>query len=171
MTFNKFSLTNIRTIPYPILVSLLNGYKFKVTEYGDAHITSKIVLNKVLHVPSYKYNLISIQSLVSSMKWMILFTDTTCLLLDSSVKRPQAIGSNKDGIYYMCGRCLKDTIDATKLVCSCLSHGCRCTSFPISVCNESSVKKCVEHSRKLYVVSVCSSTFNNTNMLNNCASL
>ena len=80
MTYNKFSLTNIQILPYPILVSLPNGYNVKVTEYGDAHITFKIVLNKVLHIPSFKYNIISVQSSVSSMKCMILFTDTTCLL-------------------------------------------------------------------------------------------
>ena len=79
MTYNKSSLTNIQTLPYPILVSLPNGYKVKVTEYGDVHISSKMVLNKVLHVPSFKYNLISVQSLVSSMKCILSFTDTTCL--------------------------------------------------------------------------------------------
>ena len=129
MTFNKFSLTNIRTIPYPILVSLLNGYKFKVTEYGDAHITSKIVLNKALHVSSFKYNLFSFQSLVSLMKCIVFITNTTCLLQATSVKKPLAIGSSKDDIYYVYVRCLKDTVDAKNLVCCCLSHGCMLLLF------------------------------------------
>ena len=129
MTYNKSSLTNIQTLPYPILISLPNGYKVKVTEFGDVHITPKMILNKVLHVPSFKHNLISVQSLVSSMKCVISFSDTTCLLQAPSVKRPQAIGSSKDDIYYVYVRCLKDTVDAKNLVCCCLSHGCMLLLF------------------------------------------
>ena len=51
-------------------------------------------------------------------------------------------------------------------VCNCLSHGYRCSSFPVSACNESSI----EQSRKLHVISDSSST-NNTDVLNNYASL
>ena len=166
MTYNKSSLTNIQTLPYLILVSLPNGYKVKVTEYGDVHISSKMVLNKVLQVPSFKYNLISVQSLVSSMKCILSFTDTTCLLQAPSMKRPQEVGSSKDGIYYMCGRCLNDTTHTSDSVCNCISHSCRCYSFPTSSCNESSVKQ----SREVPVIFDSSST-NNTDVLNNYASL
>ena len=82
------------------------------------------------------------------------------------MKRPQAFGSIKDGIYYMCGRCLKNTTQSTDLVCSCIPHVFRSIPFLCSVCNDSFV----ENSSKHPVMSVCSST-ENTNMLNDCASL
>ena len=58
ITFSKNCLINIKTLPIPILVSLPNGYKVKVTEFGDVPVTSNIILHQVLYVPSFKYNLV-----------------------------------------------------------------------------------------------------------------
>uniref|UniRef100_A0A3Q7F6Z0 Reverse transcriptase Ty1/copia-type domain-containing protein n=1 Tax=Solanum lycopersicum TaxID=4081 RepID=A0A3Q7F6Z0_SOLLC len=66
----------------------------------------------------------------------------------------------------MCGRCLNDTTHTSDSVCNCISHSCRCYSFPTSSCNESSVKQ----SREVPVIFDSSST-NNTDVLNNYASL
>ncbi|KAH0662237.1 hypothetical protein KY284_027168 [Solanum tuberosum] len=35
MTYTKNALTNLKTLPYPSLITLPNGYKVKVTEIGD----------------------------------------------------------------------------------------------------------------------------------------
>ena len=35
MTFTKDNLTNLKTLPYPFLITLPNGYKVKVTEIGE----------------------------------------------------------------------------------------------------------------------------------------
>ncbi|XP_070007858.1 uncharacterized protein [Nicotiana sylvestris] len=90
MTFNKRALTNITKLPYPLLVSLPNGYRAKVLEFGDVILTSDIVLHRVLYVPPFKYNLISVYSLAAP-----------------SLKRSQVIGNSKKGMYYLCSRCLR----------------------------------------------------------------
>ncbi|OIT33989.1 hypothetical protein A4A49_65963, partial [Nicotiana attenuata] len=63
MTFNLSLLTNIVTLPYPLLVVLPNGYKVKVTQIGSVILFPQIILHKVMYIPSFKYNLISIHSL------------------------------------------------------------------------------------------------------------
>ncbi|OIS98915.1 hypothetical protein A4A49_60859, partial [Nicotiana attenuata] len=63
MTFNKSLLTNIVTLPYPLLVVLPNGYKVKVTEIGSATLVPDIILHRVMFIPFFKYNLISIHCL------------------------------------------------------------------------------------------------------------
>ncbi|OIT00481.1 hypothetical protein A4A49_60128, partial [Nicotiana attenuata] len=65
MTFNRSLLTNIITLPYPLLVIFPNGYKVKVTEISNVVLTPKITLNRVMLFPSFRYNLISIHSLTS----------------------------------------------------------------------------------------------------------
>ncbi|OIT04864.1 hypothetical protein A4A49_65361, partial [Nicotiana attenuata] len=65
MTFNKIALSNISTLPYPVLISLPSGYKVKVLQFGDVILNSEIILHKVLYVPSFKYNLISVNSLAT----------------------------------------------------------------------------------------------------------
>ena len=120
ITFKKSSLTNIQTMSYPMLVSLPNGYKVKVIEFGDVVITSGIVLHNVLYVPSFKYNLVPVHSLTLSTKSVILFTSVSCLLQAPSVKRPQVLGSSREGLYFLCSRCLKNPAKLT--TCCCISH-------------------------------------------------
>lgn len=107
MTFHRPSMSNVKTLPYLILISLPNGYKVKVTELGDVTLTPKLTLHKVLYVPSFKFNLVSIYSLTTYLKGIALFTDTSCLLQAPSMKRPQEIGEYRDGLYFLCSRCLK----------------------------------------------------------------
>ncbi|OIT37115.1 hypothetical protein A4A49_61999, partial [Nicotiana attenuata] len=63
MNYRKSFLKNIRTLSCPFLVILPNGYRVKVTEIGDAFLGPMLTLVKVLYVPSFKCNLISIHSL------------------------------------------------------------------------------------------------------------
>lgn len=73
MTFNQASLPNPKTLPYLLLVSLPNGYKMKVIQIADVALTPNIILHNVLFVPSFKYNLISVHSLVTSQRCYVLY--------------------------------------------------------------------------------------------------
>lgn len=73
MTFDKSLLTNIVTLPYPLLVVLLNGYKVKVTDIGSVTLVPEVTLHKVMFVISFKYNLVSIYCLASSNPKSIVF--------------------------------------------------------------------------------------------------
>ncbi|KAH0683296.1 hypothetical protein KY290_021892 [Solanum tuberosum] len=47
MTYTRDTLTNLRTLPYPFLITLPNGYKVKVTEIGDGlSLKSPLALGK-----------------------------------------------------------------------------------------------------------------------------
>lgn len=80
ITFNKNHLSDIITLPYPLLVRLPNRYKVKVTEVGNVKVTTMIILYKVLFIPSFKYNLISVSSLTTHHKYIASFSDSSCIL-------------------------------------------------------------------------------------------
>ncbi|OIT01491.1 hypothetical protein A4A49_59943, partial [Nicotiana attenuata] len=63
MTFNRSSLLDISVLPYPLLVTLPNGYRVRVTEIGSVSLAPQITLHRVMFIPSFKFNLISISSL------------------------------------------------------------------------------------------------------------
>ena len=152
MTFNKQHLTNILPLPEPVLVRLPNGYKVKVTEIGNVRITSQITLYNVLFIPSFKYNLISINSLTLHLKCVVSFSNTSCLLQAPSLKRPLEIGKAHDGLYLLCSDCLqksKNSISSTiclslhrtnRLHSQCISHSCL-PHQNVSVLNSSSNDK------------------------------
>ena len=154
ITFNKSSLTNIQTMSYPMLVSLPNGYKVKVIEFGDVVITSGIVLHNVLYMPSFKYNLVSVHSLTLSMRSVVLFTSVSCLLQAPSVKRPQVLGSSREGLYFLCSRCLKNPANFT--TCCCISHNNHNSS--LSSNNSQATNKTSHDNNKCTSHTVCSST-------------
>lgn len=71
-------------------------------------MTSNIVLQEVLHVPSFKHNLVSVHSLVTSMKCTVLFTSAFCVLHNPLVEKPQVLGNNRGGLYFVCSNFLKN---------------------------------------------------------------
>lgn len=105
MAYNRSFLTKIRTIPYPFLVSLPNGYKVRVTEIGDDCLSLTIILHKVLFIPSFKFNLIFIHCLTSNHKTVISFNSSFCLMHDPSLKIPLGIGRARNSLYFFCPKC------------------------------------------------------------------
>nr|XP_009588116.1 uncharacterized protein LOC104085708 [Nicotiana tomentosiformis] len=124
MTFNKKLLCNVKTLVYPYLVSLPNGYKVKVTLIGDVILSSKFILRKVLYVPSFKFNLISVHSLTVQLDCIVVFTKFSCLLLQGpSLKRPLEIGEVKDNLYFHCtNSCKSNSILPSALDTTVLTH-------------------------------------------------
>ncbi|XP_075080014.1 uncharacterized protein LOC142165337 [Nicotiana tabacum] len=160
MTFNRSLLTNIINLPYPLLVILPNGYKVKVTEIGSVILNSKITLDKVMYVPTFRYNLISVHSLTSHLSCIVAFFNLCCVLQAPSMKRPLVIGKVNDGLYILCPSCLKKNnaslaekdnsrLPVISTCCTCDTH-CpthstvnvpvhtnKCVSFPSLIVNNS----------------------------------
>ncbi|XP_049350380.1 uncharacterized protein LOC125815000 [Solanum verrucosum] len=105
MTYDKTTLTNIISLPYPFLISLPNGYKVKVTEIGDACLNPALTLSKVLFVPSFKFNLISVHCLALQFNGVVSFDKSSCLLQGPSLKSPLELGKAKNGLYFLCHKC------------------------------------------------------------------
>lgn len=103
----------------------------KLTEFGDAVITPQISLHNVLYIPSFRYNLMSVHSLALSLRCIVFFTNALCLLQAPSVKRPQVIGNSKDGLYFLCSRCLKngDSVNVGSVDPICCFHSTDSSSF------------------------------------------
>ena len=100
MTYTKHNLTNLKPLPYPFLITLPNGYKVKVTEIGDVCLNSTLTLYKVLYIPSFKFNLISVYCLANQLKGMVSFNSDSCLLQGPSLKSPLALGKATNGLYF-----------------------------------------------------------------------
>lgn len=106
-TYNKNHLSDIIFLPYPLLVILPNGYKVKVTEVVSVSLTSKITLHKVVFIPTFKYNLISINTLAFYLKCLVSFSNSSSILQGTSMKRCLKIGRVQDRLYLLCSTCLK----------------------------------------------------------------
>ena len=63
MIHDKTLLHNIRSLEVPILITLPNGNKVKVCQYGDLKIGKNLLLQHALFVPYFQFNLLSVKRL------------------------------------------------------------------------------------------------------------
>ena len=68
MVFDKTLLHNIRPLKDPILITLPNGNKVKVSQVGDLKIGRNVILHHTLFVPFFQFNLLSVKKLCQQLK-------------------------------------------------------------------------------------------------------
>lgn len=81
MCYNKYLLFNIQKLHSPYHISLPNGQQTKAYEVGSINLIDNIVLHNVLHVPLFKFNLLSIAKLCKQLKYLVVFSESFCFLL------------------------------------------------------------------------------------------
>ncbi|XP_019223774.1 PREDICTED: uncharacterized protein LOC109205516 [Nicotiana attenuata] len=101
MCFDSNSFLFLSPLPVPLNISLPNSFKVIVTHIGSISILPGHVLNNVLHVPEFKYNLLSVHRFCVQFKYDVLFTSVECVLQGLSMKSPQAFGEVREGLYLL----------------------------------------------------------------------
>jgi len=86
MSFNIDALHDLSLHESPIFVSLPNGYKVRVTHSGKLKNNDNLVLQHVLLVPHFKYNLLFIKRLATQLQCQVVFTENLCILRGPSLK-------------------------------------------------------------------------------------
>lgn len=81
------------------ILHLSNGTKREVTHIGTIALHLKIVLENVLMVPNFKYNLLSVIKLLQTTNTSIFFFSSHCLLQDQQSRETLAIGKENKGLY------------------------------------------------------------------------
>ncbi|KAG5603370.1 hypothetical protein H5410_034740 [Solanum commersonii] len=101
MCFNSESFISLSTLRIPININLPNSHFITVTHIGSVQIFSDLTLHNVLYVPSFKYNLLSVHKFSSQFNYTVLFNSNNSMLQGHSMKRPQAFGEAREGLYLL----------------------------------------------------------------------
>lgn len=72
-----------------------------MTHAGSVPILPKLTLENMLHVPDFKYNLLSIHILCSQYNCNLLFTLSCCVLQDPLIRNTQVFGEIREGLYLL----------------------------------------------------------------------
>lgn len=142
MYFNPSSFLSLLPLPVSIMVKLSDFSIVKVTHAGRITISEGLILEHVLHVPSFKYNLLSIHKLCISFSasFYSLLLDAFCRAL---IKRPQVLGEAKGGLYLLepSGNLARNlsSVSAFSFSKNDESSAVSAKSFPISAKSESDV--------------------------------
>ncbi|KAG8370350.1 hypothetical protein BUALT_Bualt14G0107800 [Buddleja alternifolia] len=92
-------LESPKLLTTPKSVHLPDGSIASVTHIGHVTLTSTIVLQNVLFVPSFHHNLLFISKLSCDSHCSINFTPTSCIMQGPMLKNPVVLSKQIDGLY------------------------------------------------------------------------
>ena len=80
-------------------VQLPTGTSAKVSHIGDCHIGGGDVLRRVLCVPAFKFNLLSVSQMTKDLNCCVTFYPSCSVLQDLGSGKMRMIGKEEDGLY------------------------------------------------------------------------
>ncbi|KAL8170217.1 hypothetical protein V2J09_022021 [Rumex salicifolius] len=84
----------------PEYITMPDGSTTEITHTGSVSLSPQIVLHRVLLVPKFAFNLLSVPQLARDLRVRVLFTPSQCFILqDRSLSRLQALGDLCNGLY------------------------------------------------------------------------
>ncbi|KAL2241232.1 UNVERIFIED_CONTAM: Retrovirus-related Pol polyprotein from transposon RE1 [Sesamum indicum] len=86
--------------PTPI-ISLPDGNTTDATHTGTVKLSHNIILEHVLHIPSFQHNLLSVSQLCQALPIRFSFSNNLCLLQDRRTEKVLAIGKQIGKLYYL----------------------------------------------------------------------
>ena len=138
MSYDANFLHDLRLLDTPIHVSLPNGQKVQVSQYGTLKLNDWIELHHVLLVPHFKYNLLSVKQLAKQLHCDVIFSETLCTLQGPSLKRPVVVGKEAFGLYLL----EKNQVKGVQQLSAHISNFCNDSSVlgksVNTICNQSS---------------------------------
>jgi hypothetical protein len=84
-----------------IFVQLPDGSHASVKHIGNIHCSPSLTLTNVYHIPSFKYNLLSLSQLTKSIHCDIIFSSSGCIFQDRATKKTIGRGSVRNGLFYL----------------------------------------------------------------------
>ncbi|OIT39815.1 hypothetical protein A4A49_63698, partial [Nicotiana attenuata] len=85
-------------------VTLTNGGCAKIEHIGSSFLSDFDKLENVLHVPDFKFNLMSVSKLTRDLSCAAIFLPELCVFQDLYNGRVKAIGKEDEGLYVLKGR-------------------------------------------------------------------
>ncbi|KAL2240869.1 UNVERIFIED_CONTAM: Retrovirus-related Pol polyprotein from transposon RE1 [Sesamum indicum] len=101
MCANLQLISNLKPYIADSLVILPDGTKHNVTHCGSVALSHDLSLNAILHVPSFKHNLLSVSKLVSSSNIAFIFSRDNCVVQDQRTRRTLAVGRLVGSLYVL----------------------------------------------------------------------
>ncbi|CAL1356682.1 unnamed protein product [Linum trigynum] len=99
---NHDSLLDVELDNSPRLqVKIPNGTGVKVKSIGTSKLSSNLCLDRVLHVPDFQCNLLSVSRLTTDLPVALIFLSDFCVIQDLPSKRLIGMGKHIDGLYYL----------------------------------------------------------------------
>ncbi|KAF7835230.1 uncharacterized protein G2W53_010089 [Senna tora] len=116
---NKSLMQNVRKLDKPINIHLPNGTNILVKETGTVNIGS-LQLKDVFYIPSFHYNLVSVNQLTKTNSANVFFDHNSYLIQDLKTKKSLATGRVKGNLYWLKDNNNQDLCTSDPILNSCI---------------------------------------------------
>lgn len=99
MTFDTILFTQITKLIYPLYITLPDGTQKQVQSIGNIVLHPNLYFINVLHVPEFKFHLLSVGKLLSTQNLLVMFIPDKCIFQDPTTDAVIVIGTRGDGMY------------------------------------------------------------------------
>jgi len=99
MTYNPHLFCHLTKLSKPTLVTLPDGTSKPVSHIGQVNLTPSLTLTQVLHVPAFKFNILSVSQLVTHNDMCVMFFPDTYVFQDLSTKKIVSVAPRQGGLY------------------------------------------------------------------------
>jgi len=100
ITSNLSSFDNIQTLHQPCPIKLPNSDIVYITHTDILYVSPNISFSNVLYVHSFKFNLLSISKLTTTLNCVVIFFSTFCVLEDLLTRKLIGTSELRDGLYH-----------------------------------------------------------------------
>ncbi|KAL2901891.1 Retrovirus-related Pol polyprotein from transposon RE2, partial [Bienertia sinuspersici] len=95
------ALYDVKSVTSNSCINLPTGESSKITGFGREVLDNGLNLGKVMMIPKFRHNLLSVQKLCKENDCKVVFHPQYCLILDNSSSEIRGIGRAKNGLYYL----------------------------------------------------------------------
>lgn len=113
MCFDSTFFKLLSSLTPPLTINLPNCQTILVTHIGTVSLFPDLVLENVLYVPSFKYNLMSVHKFCSQFSYT-LFTLNHCVLQGLLMRRSQVFGKVSEGLYLLKPKVKESVFNSSK---------------------------------------------------------
>jgi len=101
MTYVSNQLVEPKRLTAKSKINLPNGHTSEISSVGNIRLSNDLVLQDVLCVPLFKYNLLSIPKLTNNSNFIVIFCPKFCIIQDYVKMRILGIGREYKGLYIL----------------------------------------------------------------------
>lgn len=83
------------------VITVPDGRKINVKYIGTVKLSNGLILHNVLYMPTFKFNLIVVNKLITDNNYSVFFNNGGCYVQEALKKKSWLLGKSKNGLYVL----------------------------------------------------------------------
>jgi len=101
ITPHLYLFSTYSPVPQSCFITMPNGRQAQVLHVGTIILSKDIILQEVLHVPDFHFNILSASKIAKHLSSNVVFSRSVCYIQDPLKNKQVVLGKEKGGLYFV----------------------------------------------------------------------